>query len=104
MVAIYLAIFSFQVFWRVSHKVTRILNKETGRPIPFALIKVWLPGLNTIVKKSVADQTGRFFFLIPPGTYYLTIEEKLPDGTYKEVLHTPDMELKGGVVKQDLLV
>ena len=103
-VAIYAVIFGFQVFWRVSHKITRIMNKTTGRPIPFALIKVWLPGLNTIVKKTVSDQTGRFFFLIPPGTYYVTIEEKLPDGSYKEVLHTPDMELKGGVLKQDLLV
>ncbi len=103
-VAIYLIIFSFQVFWHASHKVTRILNKETGKPMPFALIKVWLPGLNTIVKKSVSDIAGRYFFLIPPGTYYLTVEEKLPDGSYKEVLHTPDMELKGGVVKQDLLV
>ena len=80
------------------------MNKTTGKPIPFALIKVWLPGLNTIVKKTVSDQTGRFFFLIPPGTYYVTVEEKLPDGSYREVLHTPDMELKGGVVKQDLLI
>ncbi len=97
-VVVYVGILAFQVFWRATHKITRVLNKLTGKPIPFALIKVWLPGLNTVVKKTVADATGRFYFLIPPGNYYVTIEEKLPDGTYHEVLRTKDLELKKGVV------
>ncbi len=103
-VFVYLAIIGFQIFWRVTHKVTRVLNKTTGFPIPFALIKVWLPGLNTVVKKTVADQSGQFYFLVPPGTYYITVEEKLPDATYHQVLRTADMELKKGVVKGDFLV
>ncbi len=103
-VGIYIAILSFQIFWRVSHKITRVLNKTTGKPIPFALIKVWLSGLNTVVKKSVSDETGRFFFLVPPGKYYMTVEEKQMDGSYKEVLRTEERELKGGVIKEDFLV
>lgn len=103
-VFVYGSIISFQIFWRATHKVTRVLNKKTGFPIPFALIKVWLPGLNTVVKKTVADQSGRFYFLVPPGNYYITVEEKLPDGTYHEVLRTADMDLKKGVVKEDFLI
>ena len=103
-VAIYLLILVFQIFWRVSHKITRVLDKTTGKPIPFALIKVWLSGLNTVVKKSVADETGRFYFLVPPGKYFLTVEAKQLDGSYKEVLRTEERELKGGVIKEDFLV
>ena len=103
-VLIYAIIFFFQVFWRVAHRPTFIVSKTTGKPLPFALIKVWLPGINTVVKKTVSDQSGRYYFLVPPGRYFLTVEEKLPDSTYKEVMRTEEMELKGGVVKEDLLV
>lgn len=102
--AIYAAIFAFQLFWKATHRVTRVLSKTTGRPIPFALVKVCLPGMNTVVKKAVADEFGRFFFLIPPGNYYITVEEKQLDGSYKKVLETKPMDLRSGVLKSDLLV
>ena len=102
-VLVYAFIFVFQVFWTVAHKVTYVINSTTGKRIPFALVKVWLPGLNTVVKKTVSDETGRFYFLVPPGTYYVTVEEKQLDGSYKEVMRTKDTELKGGVVKSDLV-
>jgi hypothetical protein len=72
--------------------------------LPFAIIKVWLPGLNTVVKKTVSDESGRYYFLVPPGKYYLTVEEKLPDASYKEIMRTEEMDLKGGVVKEDIFV
>jgi hypothetical protein len=103
-VLIYAFIFVFQIFWRVAHHPTYIVNKATGKHLPFAIIKVWLPGINTVVKKTVSDETGRYYFLVPPGKYFLTVEEKLLDGTYKEVMRTPEMDLKGGVVKQDLFI
>ncbi|KKU79355.1 MAG: Alpha amylase catalytic region [Parcubacteria group bacterium GW2011_GWA2_47_7] len=103
-VLVYVSIIVFQFFWKVTHQITRVISKQTGRVLPFALIKVWLPGLNTVVKKLVADEHGKFYFLVPPGTYYVTIEEKLPDGTYQEVLHTKEMTLKKGVVEGDFLV
>ena len=103
-VAVYGVILSFQMFWRVTHKITRVMNKVSGNPLPFALIKVWYPGINTVVKKVVADEFGRFYFLVPPGTYYITVEEKQVNGSYKEVMRTEPKELKGGVVKEDFLV
>ena len=103
-VFVYFAIVVFQIFWHVTHKTTRVRSRITGKPIPFALIKAWLPGLDTVVKKTVADAMGKFYFLVPPGTYFITIEEKLPDGTYHEVLRTKDIEMKKGVIKEDFLV
>ena len=103
-VFVYLSIIGFQIFWKATHKVTRIISKETGRPIPFALVRVWLSDLNTIVKKTVADEFGRFYFLVSPVTYLITIEEKQTDGSYLEVFRTGDLNLKRGVVKEDFLV
>lgn len=103
-VCVYVGILGFQIFWKVTHKVTRIVNKTTGMPIPFALVRVWLSGLNTVVKKTVADEFGRFYFLVSPGTYYITVEQKQPDGSYVEISRTGDLNLKRGVVKGDLLV
>ena len=78
-------------------------SQLTGRPIPFALVKVWYPGINTIVRKTVADEHGRFYVLVPPGKYYMTVEAKQADGTYKEIKRTEPMELKKGVLDQDFL-
>ena len=103
-VAVYAVIIGFQIFWKATHKVTRIISKTTGKPIPFALVRVWFSGLNTIVKKTVADEFGRFYFLVSPGTYYITIDQKQPDGSYVEVFRTGDLNLKRGVVKEDFLV
>ena len=103
-VLVYVGIAGFQIFWKATHKITRVINKSTGKPIPFALIRVWLSGLNTIIKKTVADGTGRFYFLVPPGTYYITVDAKQVDGSYKEIFRTGEIELKRGVVTEDFLV
>jgi hypothetical protein len=103
-VSVYVVILAFQIFWHSTHTVTRVISQATGKTLPFALIKVWYPGINTIAKKVVTDELGRFYFLVPPGNYYVTVEAKQMDGSYKEVLKTEPMELKHGVVKQDFLV
>lgn len=103
-VGIYVCIAAFQIFWKATHTVTRIVSKTTGKPIPFALVRVWLSGVNTVVKKTVADEFGRFYFLVSPGTYFVTIDQKQPDGSYLEVFRTKDMNLKRGVVKEDFIV
>ena len=52
----------------------------------------------------VADGFGRFFLLTPPGRYYITVEEKLPDETYKKIFQSPTLDLKNGVLTADLIV
>lgn len=103
-VSIYIAILIFQLLWRANHRLTRVMHKETASPLPYAIVKAWFPGLDTVARKVVADEMGRLYFLVPPGKYYFTVEEKLSDGTYKEVLRTGEKDLKKGVVTEDLLV
>jgi chitodextrinase len=102
-VAVYAIILAFQVLWRATHRVTRVVTSD-GRVLPFSIIKVWMAGLNTIVKKTVSDEMGRYYFLVPPGRYYVTVEEKRMDGSYREVLRTGVFDLKKGVLREDLVV
>jgi len=103
MCAVYGLILLFQVIWKSRHKISQVRTKE-GRPIPFALIKLFLSGTQTMVKKVVADEFGKFYFLVPPGSYTLTVEEKQPDATYRKVLETGVLELRKGVLKDDLIL
>jgi hypothetical protein len=103
-IGVYAAMLIFQIVWRATHHLTRVLSGRSHAPIPFAIIRVWAPGLDTVVKKVVADEHGRFYLLVSPGNYYVTVEEKLPDGTYHEVLRTKEMHLKKGVLDENLLV
>ena len=100
---VYGGILAFQLVWKNRHKITQVRTKD-GKPFPFALIKLYLSGTTTMVKKVVADDHGRFYFLVPPGTYTLTVEEKQPDATYRKILETGALELRKGVLRDDLVL
>ncbi len=85
-------------------KAVSIKNSKTGDPIPFAIIKVFFADLENQAKTAVADHLGRFYFLVGPGRYYITINEKQSDGSYKEVHKTPPMQLDTGVLTEDIII
>lgn len=58
-----------------------------GAPLAFAIIKVFSVANNREVVKKVSTQIGRYYCLVPNGTYYLTIERKNADATYT-LVHT----------------
>jgi hypothetical protein len=100
--AVYGAIIVFQALWKYTHKVTRLMDKATGQPIPFAIISARFAGMPTIARKVVSDRLGRFYLLVAPGTYDITVEEKQPDGTYA-LLHTmKNTRLAKGVMTEDI--
>lgn len=87
-----------------SKKAVSVKRMGNLEPIPFAIIKVFFAELNNQVKSVVADHLGRFYFLVGPGKYYVTIDEKLPDGSYKRIHETPHMFLEVGTLREDILV
>ncbi len=101
---VYLAIFAFQIFWKRTHHLTQVLDRVTQKPIAYALVKVWIAGVNTVVRKAVTDEFGRFYMLVPPGKYIVTVERKLADGSYKEVYRTPERDIRAGVIRDDIVV
>lgn len=59
----------------------RIYDKETGKPIPFARIKICLPESNMLIAQAVADITGRYYILVAAkGRYIIRVEGETADG------------------------
>ncbi len=101
---LYFAAFGLKYLWRYHRPVVGVKHAGTNLPVPFALIHAYIPNIDQQIKSVAADALGRFFLLTPPGDYYLTVEEKLPDGTYQKIHQTPTMHLTRGLVTQDLVV
>ncbi len=99
----YIVVFSFTYFFANKHKVLTVRSQNTGLPLAFAIIKVMVPGVDQLVKSVVADEMGRFFILTPPGQYYITVDEKQPDESYKQVYRSEPKKLEKGVLDEDIL-
>ncbi|MEK7478229.1 MAG: carboxypeptidase-like regulatory domain-containing protein, partial [Patescibacteria group bacterium] len=100
----YLGMYSFQYVWKLNHRFITASVIDTGEPLPFSIIRLYYADINQEVKKIVADALGRFYVLVRPGIYYLTVEEKLSDGSYQKVYQSEPMELKRGVLEKNILV
>ncbi|MEI6494890.1 MAG: carboxypeptidase-like regulatory domain-containing protein, partial [bacterium] len=99
----YLVIYLIELVWKIRHKVVSI-KKANGEMLSFAVIKIYMSGVNQMIKTVIADQFGRFYALVRPGTYYYTIEEKQVDGSYREAFRSGDIEFKKGVFTRDIVV
>lgn len=81
-----------------------INNRETENPLSFAVIRVFFAGGEHEVIHKVADKTGKYYCLIPNGTYYTKIENKNSDESYS-LVHTSDpIEVKNGYLNKKFKV
>lgn len=102
---IYLMFFAVRIAIRVRrHRGVVVKRQDTGEPISFAIIRFYLADINQEVKSVAVDELGRFFVLLRPGLYYLTVEEKRSDGSYQQIYKSDPMELRRGVLLNDILV
>jgi hypothetical protein len=81
-----------------------IVEKATGQPLSFAIIKVFQADIKKQLFQRVADKYGRYYLLVPKGNYYLVIEKKQPDGSYQPIATTPIIYAKQGIIKQRWVV
>ncbi|HBM45702.1 TPA: hypothetical protein DDZ75_01900 [Patescibacteria group bacterium] len=103
-IAIYSVFIIYNFAGRKGKKAIVVKNTQTSMPIPYAVIKVFFAEMNNQIKTVVSDHLGRFYFLVGPGKYYVTVDEKQIDGTYKTIHKTEPMELKNGVLSGDILI
>lgn len=101
---LYSVIWFGQRYYRRRHKVVMVKNAMTGEPLSFAVVRVFYAELGQEVKKVVTDMIGRFYLLVRPGTYYLAIDHKQPDGTYARIHQTAPAELPKGIWENDIMV
>jgi hypothetical protein len=102
---IYTVFIIYSLFWaKRTKKAVVVRNSSDLSPVPYAVVKVFFSEMNNQVKTSIADHLGRFYFLVGPGKYFVTVDEKQLDGSYKNVYRSEAMELKHGVLERDILI
>lgn len=79
-------------------------ESETGQPLPYAILRVYHVATGKEMKKVVANERGRYFCLINNGTYYVTLEKKLDDGSYTVVHTSEEMTVQNGVINKQFVV
>jgi hypothetical protein len=101
---VYVALYVLERYWEFAHKVVSVHRQSTNEPIPYSVVSFFIPGVEQRIKSVVADQLGRFYALVSPGSYYITIDEKQADGSYRRVHQSAPMELKRGILTSDIEV
>lgn len=85
-----------------------ISDSQTGKPLSFAIIRVRYPDGGkygqTEIAKRVADIYGRYYLLVPVGSYVVTIDKKNADGSYSHVFTSTIIHAKKGIINQKFIV
>ena len=74
--------------------------KENGRPLSFAVMRIFSAGVDREVTHKITDQNGKYYCLVPNGLYYVKIENKNPDATYTLVYTSEQIEVKDGYINK----
>ncbi len=80
-----------------------ILDKKTKKPLPFAVLKIFYEKLAHQIHFVTADVMGRYYALVEPGKYDLTIEKKTKQG-YEFAAKVSGFEAPKGVLNKDLFI
>ena len=96
---IYLALLLLRAIGLKPKAYGRILDGN-GNPMSFALLRVVSPGTNVEVAHKAADKYGRYYCLVPAGSYFVKIEKKNDDGSYSLSYTSPAIDVsKKGIIK-----
>ena len=77
-----------------------VSEKSTGLPLSFSILRVFSASLNTEIIHKVADAIGKYYCLVPNGSYYVKIEKKNPDGSYAPAYTSEPFEVTKGYIKK----
>jgi len=80
-------------------KLGTVRDKETGRPLPYAIIRVYSATLGNEVLHKISTKYGNFYCLVPNGDYILTVEKKNPDGSYSKIFNSDTIKVQNGIIK-----
>lgn len=105
MFSLYLIMLLLRMFGIKLKAYGYIMDKATKVPLPFSIIKICLPGTDVEVANRIADKYGRYYCLLPKGTYYLKIQRKVSDTAYAEAVVTSVIDAtRKGVINQKLYI
>ncbi len=77
-----------------------VVEKSTGLPLAFAIVRVFSIDLNRELFSRVTDKFGRYYCLVPKGKYTISIEKKNADESYTPVYTSPTIDAEKGVISE----
>lgn len=77
-----------------------VIEKETGLPLAFGVVKVLRPDNSVEVRKSITDALGRYYCLVAKGSYKVGVMRKEQDGTYSEVEFSENVQAPRGIIRK----
>ncbi len=101
---LYSVIFLFRLFGFKPKSVGSITDRRTGEALSFAQVRVMLSGTDTLVTRRVSDSRGRYYCLVPPGQYSLSIDRKDGEESYTTLYTSPPLSAKGGIINRSFEV
>ena len=93
--ALYIVILVFREMGFKQQKAGRILRAD-GTPVSYGVLKLYQNGTNFEIATKVADELGRYYCLLPNGTYTTSIDKKNPDMSYTNIKQGESVEVKKG--------
>ncbi|TAK57533.1 carboxypeptidase regulatory-like domain-containing protein [Patescibacteria group bacterium] len=81
-----------------------VIEKGTGLPLAFAIVRVFSIDLNRELFSRVTDKFGRYYCLVPKGKYTISIEKKNLDESYTPVYTSPEIDASKGVISEAVTV
>ena len=100
MFGLYVVIFLLKIFGVKPKTFGRIIDK-TGKPLPYAIVKVLSKSLGEEILSKVTDQYGKYYCLVPNGDYQIKIDQKNPDESYTPVFTSGDIHVTEGIINQN---
>jgi hypothetical protein len=80
------------------------IQDKKGFALSFAVIRVYSEDLKREVKHTIVGPGGHYVALVPKGHYHMTIEQKLADGTYKEIYKTKPFKVRKGYIAKNITI
>ncbi|PIZ01247.1 hypothetical protein COY61_00235, partial [bacterium (Candidatus Gribaldobacteria) CG_4_10_14_0_8_um_filter_33_9] len=80
-----------------------VLDKKTKKPLPFVFLRVFFAKLNQQIHFITTDAFGRYYGLVQPGVYDISLEKKTEKG-YEIIAKIPSVKAKKGVINKDLFI
>lgn len=77
-----------------------VIEKETGLPLAFGVVKVLSPDNKVEVRKSITDALGRYYCLVAKGAYNVGVMRKEKDGTYSTADFSQNVQAPRGIIRE----
>jgi hypothetical protein len=100
--ALYIVLYVLNFFGFGSKKSGILKDIKTNSPLSFAIVKIFREGSDIEMIKKVADINGKYYCLIPNGSYYMKVEKKNIDGTYASIYQSDLFDVKRGIINMNV--